>query len=399
MSISLNSFSGVISPFSTEEFFESKWTKEFLYVEGDSNKFSNLLPWHELNRILKQHRLDSPRLRIVKDGEAVSPSEYQSYTRNQRGDQIPWLIVSELNNHLKQGATLVVDAIDEMHRPITRLSEALEKKFHEYIQVNAYAGWGASHGFDLHWDDHDVFIMQVTGRKKWEVFGPTRKYPLHDDVKSPSPPTSDPIWKGEMTSGDFLYIPRGSWHVAAPVGDPTLHLTFGINNRTGMHFMEWFKEKLCEREIFRKDLPRFSDKKNRDNHLRDLKSAFLDVWDEDLLEEFFEEYDARAIPRVETSLPWGTASEPPLTNDQEVKIRASRSPVVHTTDDTIDVSTLGRRWQFDISVKPVLEPLLDGEVCRVKDIVDAGDDTLEESKVRQLIRELISSSLITVTDK
>ena len=41
-----------------------------------------------------------------------------------------------------------------------------------------------------------------------------------------------PLWEGMLEDGDLLYIPRGWWHVATPLDEPTLHLTVGVNNLT-----------------------------------------------------------------------------------------------------------------------------------------------------------------------
>ena len=117
--------------------------------------------------------------------------------------------------------------------PITHLAESLERVFRVRIQVNAYAGWRTSHGFDLHWDDHDVFILQIAGRKKWKVYGMTRKYPLARDVEPATDKPDTPLWEGMLEDGDLLYIPRGWWHVATPLDEPTLHLTVGVNNPNG----------------------------------------------------------------------------------------------------------------------------------------------------------------------
>ena len=47
-----------------------------------------------------------------------------------------------------------------------------------------------------------------------------------------------------LEAGDLLYIPRGWWHVAMPLDEPTLHLTVGVNNLTGADFLRWFADRL-----------------------------------------------------------------------------------------------------------------------------------------------------------
>jgi ribosomal protein L16 Arg81 hydroxylase len=149
---------------------------------------------------------------------------------------IPRLKSAELTRELREGATLVLDNVDELYRPIRRVAESLERIFRVRIQVNSYSGWRSSHGFDVHWDDHDVFVLQVAGSKHWKIYGATRRYPLARDVELADNAPTEILWEQTLRNGDLLYIPRGWWHVATPLDEPTLHLTVGVGNPTGLIF-------------------------------------------------------------------------------------------------------------------------------------------------------------------
>nr|WP_179769448.1 cupin domain-containing protein [Streptomonospora nanhaiensis] len=57
------------------------------------------------------------------------------------------------------------------------------------VQVNAYASWTSVQGFGVHWDDHGVIVVQVSGRKRWRIYGFTRHAPLYSDQRPrPAPP-------------------------------------------------------------------------------------------------------------------------------------------------------------------------------------------------------------------
>ena len=58
-------------------------------------------------------------------------------------------------------------------------------------------------------------------------------------------------------TADLLYIPRGWWHVATPLDEPTLHLTVGVNNPNGADFLAWYVDRLKTSEDVRRDLPQF----------------------------------------------------------------------------------------------------------------------------------------------
>jgi ribosomal protein L16 Arg81 hydroxylase len=224
----------ILSPISTNEFIERHFGKSFLHVPGSKGKFGDLVPWNKLNQILEEHRLEPPRLRLYQAGKPIVPEKYLT-----RDGWRSRLQAAELTNLLAQGATLIVDAFDELYRPVRELAVALERVFRIGVQANLYAGWRTDQGFDCHYDDHDTVILQIAGRKHWKVYRPTRLYPLEKerDVEVAKEPTEDPIWDNVLEDGDMLYIPRGWWHVVYPVDEPTLHLTVGLRNHRGLDLL------------------------------------------------------------------------------------------------------------------------------------------------------------------
>src|SRR5215210_1419868 len=212
---SINSLERLLKPCLPRDFILSAWGKTYKHIRGWQGKFAHLLPWDRLNETLERHRLDFPRLRLALDGKSLPASSYLRYAQSARQrTPILRLLPNELTKQLRRGATLVLDAADELFEPLRELAEGLEYFFHEHIQINAYAGWQTTRGFDLHFDDHDVFILQVAGRKRWSVYGMTKPYPLAQDRAASEKPEGGPIWEEMLQDGDLLYIPRGRGHVA-----------------------------------------------------------------------------------------------------------------------------------------------------------------------------------------
>ncbi|MGB8510814.1 MAG: cupin domain-containing protein, partial [Pyrinomonadaceae bacterium] len=306
----VNQLEAILKPCPAEEFLASSWGKAHRLVRGWPGKFETLMPWTRLNEILREHRLDHPRLRLVQDGKPVPVSSYIRHVTNaRRRTPTPRLIPHGLTKHLREGATLVLDAVDELQPAVETLAEALEMQFRERVQVNLYAGWQTSRGFDLHWDDHDVFILQVTGRKRWSIYGETRPSPVQSDIEAAAKPEHEPLWTGTLEDGDLLYIPRGWWHVAEPLAEPTLHLTVGVHNRTGMDLMRWLTERLRASEVFRQDLPRFASTEKRAAHVERLREELLTRFDAATLDGYLAEYDANATARAHLSLPWSASPQ------------------------------------------------------------------------------------------
>ncbi|HEX8353435.1 MAG TPA: cupin domain-containing protein [Pyrinomonadaceae bacterium] len=394
----LESLARMLAPCAPEEFLDSSWGVGVLHVRGRAGRFSDMMPWARLSEILRRHRLDFPRLRLVRDGKSLPVSSYLRHVTGARQkNTIPRLKAVDLARHLREGATLVLDAVDELSEPVEGLAKELELFFRERVQVNLYAGWQTSRGFDLHWDDHDVFILQVSGRKRWSVYGMTRPYPLVNDVEKAQKPERAPVWEGTLEDGDLLYIPRGWWHVAEPLAEPTLHLTVGVHNRTGLDLLRWLTERVRASETFRRDLPRFADAVGRAAHAARLREELLAAWDDSLVERFYEELDARAESRARVELPWVATPAPrPPALEAVVRLLAPRPLKVEASGGVVEFACLGRRWRFAEDALSVLKTLDARRACTVAELCEAARGRPPEAKVRVFVAELALHGLVAL---
>ncbi|HYY42522.1 MAG TPA: cupin domain-containing protein [Pyrinomonadaceae bacterium] len=388
----------LLRPLCVEEFLASTWGRAHLHLKGQTGRFASLLPWAQLNAILQQHRLDFPRLRLARDGQSLPASAYLRHFRNaRRAGTIPRLLAQELTAQLRQGATLVLDAVDELYEPLTDLAAKLERCFHEHVQINAYAGWRTSRGFDLHWDDHDVFILQVAGRKEWRIYGETRPAPLVNDVEPAPKPTDAPRWTGLLADGDLLYIPRGWWHVALPLDEPTLHLTVGIHNRTGLDLLRWLVERMRSSELVRRDLPRFAGQAQQTAHAAALRAELSAALSDEVISRYFAEQDAEALPRPRLDLPLSAAHDaPPLADATRVRLTAPRPLDFKTDAGIVEFACHKKRWRFAADALLVLRPLAAGRACTVADLCAAAAGRLDAQTVRLFIAELIEHGLLAL---
>ena len=169
----------LLSPIVAEEFLRHDYGQRFLHVPGRPGKFSALLPWPVLNEILEEHRIEPPRLRLTRDGKPVPSEKWLRWQPNRRksGSPIPRLNSMALTRELREGATLVLDNVDELHRPVRRMAEALERAFHVRVQVNSYSGFRMSHGFDRRGKSitRDHGDRGATGGARWTARSATRR--------------------------------------------------------------------------------------------------------------------------------------------------------------------------------------------------------------------------------
>ena len=116
---------------------------------------------------------------------------------------------------------------------LARLANNLALALDHPVQVNAYLSPSNARGLDLHFDYHDVFVVQLGGSKRWRVWTPLAR--TTDPVKgrhSIAAPRfeelGDPLLDITMCAGDCLYLPRGYPHAAETVDQHSDHLTIGL---------------------------------------------------------------------------------------------------------------------------------------------------------------------------
>jgi hypothetical protein len=388
----------LLAPSSAESFLGSQFGKTFAIFPGEPGRFSALFPWSQLNRVLRQHRFDFPRLRLVMLGKEVPAPEFLSYesSSRRRGPSVPRINQLGLTRRLQLGATLILDGVHEVYEPLSTLTASLESLFRVHIQANLYAGWRTSPGFNVHWDDHDVIIVQVSGQKQWKVYGMTRPFPLERDVEPNIGPPETPAWEGVLNDGDALYIPRGWWHVASPMDGPTLHLTIGILNSTGADLLSWFTERLRANDDVRRDLPRFGQQSERAAYMERLCQTFKEECKPSILDEFFAHRDACISGRLQFGFPW-SATEQVLPESGFLKwtspIPASIESSIGSTD--FSIACAGRKWRFAEGARPILERLLDRIPHAISELQSLGTDP---DLTLIFLRELVSHGLLSVAE-
>jgi hypothetical protein len=136
--------------------------------------------------------------------------------------------------HLRADHTLVLnDAQQRMGPHAIGLCEDIALAMAAHVQLNTYVSVGRSPGFGVHWDDHDVLVIQVAGRKYWEVQAPTELGAIKGFT--PRGGSGEVIWSGILEPGRALSIPRGWAHSVEGLDDElSAHLTISIGRMTGV---------------------------------------------------------------------------------------------------------------------------------------------------------------------
>ena len=245
-----------LAPVETSEFLADHWERQPLVVaRDDPQRFRHILAPEDVQKLVCETRIRAPGFRLVKEGAQLPLAGYTEDIAWRPGSFSGTPVVERVAEELARGATLVLQAL-HLHWPAAALyCRGLEAALGCPVQANAYLTPATSRGFAVHHDTHDVFVLQVSGRKSWRVYEPVLELPLKQQrwsprLGDPGPPTA----AFTLEAGQTVYLPRGWPHEATTSEDESLHLTIGLHPTTRMDALRMALDSCADDPEFRRSL-------------------------------------------------------------------------------------------------------------------------------------------------
>lgn len=314
---------------------------------------------------------------------------YRDYTVNGGA-----LDVARLYQLFEQGATVTLAFLDTVLPALTKFCRSLEREFSCPLQTNVYMTPAGAQGAEPHYDTHDVFVLQVSGSKRWTIFGTPVESPLPNQAfDAEVHELGAPTLEFELHAGDLAYIPRGVAHEAKSTDAVSLHITTGILRYTWVDLLlEAVAAASIANPTLRKALPpgfaraEFDRAQARET-LRDLllQAATRSNFDV-VLDGFIERFLARCPPVLEGQLAQLTALDS-LTGDSAVGARPGAIFRLQTNGTSESIDTYGRRISFPSHAGEAARFALSHASFVVRDLPGGLDDAGKVTLVRRLIRE------------
>ena len=337
--------------------------------------FQDLLSPDDVDELLADRALRTPFFRTVSDGGGL-PTPLRTVTAGARriGDLVDG---DGLAAQYADGATLVLQSVHRMHPPVARFCRELAAELGHATQCNAYITPGGEHqGFDYHHDTHDVFVLQVSGRKRWIVYEPVVRLPLASQPQAGAhlvPDGAEPLLDVELEAGDALYLPRGYVHAALTTDVSSVHLTVGVLSTTWYDVLTDAISLAGADEAFRGALPiQPLDTLSVADFLRQAAT-----WLEQLPAADVEAVVARrlhrALPVEPVRLLAQDAALRGLTDTTSLRPRRGVGGSVRVDGDSVVVTLPGRTVTLPAFAEPALRRLLSGP-CTPGDLQVGGLD-------------------------
>ena len=243
-----------VDPVGAAEFLEDYWELRPLAIaRAEPGRYDDLLSEADVEQLVCSGGLRYPGFRLVKAGEQLRARDY---TVDVPWRPVPFTGTADVERVLaewERGATIVLQGLHLSRPAVGAFCRSLEETLGHPAQANAYYTPRAAQGLPVHHDTHDVFVLQVSGEKRWLVYEPALELPLKDQRYSPElGAPGEPVEDRVLQPGDMLYLPRGWLHEALTSDTDSLHLTIGLNVVTWLDAFKSALEELGDDVRFRR---------------------------------------------------------------------------------------------------------------------------------------------------
>lgn len=377
------SLQSLVAPVSTEEFRAHYWQQQPLIVQrGNPDYYGDLFTLDDFDSAITR----APAYVKLANAESKKNVSYKPVVEG----------LEAVLADMRAGGTLVLDQLHNNDPKLSLLCRGLAAELGHRFQTNLYLTPPHGRGFTPHWDNHDVFILQVVGSKHWKLEKTRRTLPQ----RSESMGDEGRELQGEVTSfklqqGDLIYIPRGWIHAAECGEEPSLHITLGV---TAFFFEELLTaavKAVCQRDAhLNSALPLGFMHGSGDELVRRLKEALHEMHDDQFLAQLVEQYRDEAVRAYPLDISGQVRDffrPRPITLDDVLEPRRGSVYRVHVEADSVRVNFGARSITFLGLFREALEFALHTPSYTVREI--KGDLADEERIV--FIERLIEEGLVT----
>lgn len=361
--------------------------KAYIAKRQDPGRYTPLLSLQRIDDLISSIEFQAGSLDMTR---ADPPIHREDYTfSNGMVDR------GAIARNFQDRATIILPQLHTMDATLAEFCRSLEALFSCHVQTNIYLTPPDAQGFKTHYDDHDVFVLQVSGSKSWRLYNTPVENPYRGENFQPGVhEAGDPVEEFVLEAGECAYVPRGLMHDALTHGDEaSLHITVGLIVKTWADLMlEVVSEVALSEPGFRKSLPPgFArpdfDRASVQGEFDALVQAIAQKADLDSSLDLFTDNFIRSRPPNTSGTIVGF--ETPNDPERAFKLRPNLPWRLAGDGEEVVIIASGGEVRFPEAAEPALHTLLDGGT-----ISAASFDRLDEEARLDAIRRLYAYGLI-----
>ncbi len=221
---------GELSP---EKFLAEYWQKKPLLIKQAFKNFEDTIPADELAGLAMEAEIESRIVSMDNKG-------------NWQVDHGPF---EDFSQYGEENWTLLVQAVNNWSRPTNSLLQPFAFIPRWRIDDVMVSFSTPNGGVGPHLDQYDVFIIQGSGKRRWQVGAPNKALSTllpHPDLKQVS--AFEPLIDEITEAGDLLYIPPNHPHNGVSI-ENSVNFSIGFQAPSSQELWSSFADKLIDNNL------------------------------------------------------------------------------------------------------------------------------------------------------
>jgi len=375
-------------------FLDQYWLKDALVVRStERSRFRALLSLAAIEPLIAASSpSEAGSIGLVRQREGIAATSL-------RGTKDGRINLAAVRDAYQEGFSVFVSQLHRRVASVGVLCRSIECELlslgvvlSDRVVAQAYLTPPDAQGFSIHYDDHEVLVLQVEGNKEWFLYDRDAILPVKPQLGPERDNRDHPLsLRTTLEPGDVIYIPRGLFHEARATESHSLHISLSIYPTT---WLELTRLLLDQEPCFREALPVGLGKLSPDALNQALSSRLHSAIDPDL-----------AVERLADQLTQFQDNLEPLPGDGFSQINLARTigldtivvrsdanlPRIIVDDTVLRFVAAGAVFEADIDHLPAFEFILAQHRFAVGDLPELDSD----SKI-DIARRLVCDGVLSI---
>jgi hypothetical protein len=211
----ISTLADLVFPLTEEAFIAQLRARIPLLRRGAGiGRYATLIDWNALLRAVIDGTIPADRLRLTQGGKLIPNALYR------HGDAVKPTVVEQV---MANAGSIMANRVEPYLAAFTTLCANLGEQLGEHVSAGVIATIGPGGALGLHYDDADLAILQIEGRKRWIVHGDPAVDPVPGMKPAPGDDNTPPELDVILEPGDFLFVPAGYRHRCENQDERSLH--------------------------------------------------------------------------------------------------------------------------------------------------------------------------------